>query len=108
MRHVEKVIRTSGCDSYAFSGRSVHRWVLCSFAVNARRFVEDSDVAEAIRLMQVATQNAATDPRTGTIDMDMIATGQGASDRCAAFFCLAPKLTSFFNVILWLTSKNKA
>lgn len=45
------------------------------------RFVEDSDVAEAIRLMRVATQNAATDPRTGTIDMDMIATGQGASDR---------------------------
>lgn len=31
--------------------------------------------------MRVATQNAATDPRTGTIDMDMIATGQGASDR---------------------------
>ncbi|CAM9351382.1 unnamed protein product [Ascophyllum nodosum] len=47
------------------------------------RFVEDSDVAEAIRLMRVATQNAATDPRTGTIDMDMIATGQGASDRDA-------------------------
>lgn len=45
------------------------------------RFVEDSDVAEAVRLMRVATQNAATDPRTGTIDMDMIATGQGASDR---------------------------
>lgn len=44
--------------------------------------MEDSDVAEAIRLMRVATQNAATDPRTGTIDMDMIATGQGASDRC--------------------------
>lgn len=43
--------------------------------------MEDSDVAEAIRLMRVATQNAATDPRTGTIDMDMIATGQGASDR---------------------------
>lgn len=43
--------------------------------------MEDSDVAEAIRLMRVATQNAATDPRTGTIDMDMITTGQGASDR---------------------------
>lgn len=38
-------------------------------------------MAEAVRLMRVATQNAATDPRTGTIDMDMIATGQGASDR---------------------------
>lgn len=50
------------------------------------RFVEDSDVAEAVRLMRVATQNAATDPRTGTIDMDMIATGQGASDRQGLFF----------------------
>lgn len=45
------------------------------------RFVEDTDVAEAVRLMRVATQNAATDPRTGTIDMDMINTGHGASDR---------------------------
>ena len=56
----------------------------CLSPPDAERFVEDSDVAEAIRLMRVATQNAATDPRTGTIDMDMIATGQGASDRCGA------------------------
>ena len=35
-----------------------------------------SDVVEAIRLMEVATQKAATDPRTGTIDMDMITTGR--------------------------------
>ena len=31
--------------------------------------------------MKVATQTAATDPRTGTIDMDMITTGRTASDR---------------------------
>ena len=37
--------------------------------------VLSSDVEEAIRLMKVATQTAATDPRTGTIDMDMITTG---------------------------------
>lgn len=30
---------------------------------------------------QVATQTAATDPRTGTIDMDMITTGHSALDR---------------------------
>ena len=30
---------------------------------------------------QVATQTAATDPRTGTIDMDMIATGRSSLDR---------------------------
>ena len=31
--------------------------------------------SQAVRLMNVATQRAATDPRTGRIDMDMIATG---------------------------------
>lgn len=40
--------------------------------------VEVDDVQEAIRLMNVATQTAATDPRTGAIDMDMIATGRTA------------------------------
>ena len=35
---------------------------------------EESDVREAIRLMNVATQRAATDPRTGAIDMDMSTT----------------------------------
>ena len=39
------------------------------------------DVREAIRLMKVATQAAATDPRTGTIDMDLINTGRTALDR---------------------------
>ncbi|CAM9856014.1 unnamed protein product [Chrysoparadoxa australica] len=48
-------------------------------------WVMEGDVAEAIRLMQVATQKAATDPRTGTIDMDLIATGRGASDREAVY-----------------------
>lgn len=40
-----------------------------------------ADVLEATRLMKVATQTAATDPRTGTIDMDMITTGQTALGR---------------------------
>jgi DNA replication licensing factor MCM4 len=43
--------------------------------------VTEDDVREAIRLMRVATQTAATDPRTGTIDMDMITTGRSAMDR---------------------------
>ena len=42
------------------------------------------DVEEARRLVRVATQAAATDPRTGAIDMDMIATGQAALDRSEA------------------------
>jgi len=40
-------------------------------------------VNNGLRLMQVATQTAATDPRTGTIDMDMISTGRTQLDRYA-------------------------
>ncbi|TMW58037.1 hypothetical protein Poli38472_013511 [Pythium oligandrum] len=43
--------------------------------------VEESDVLEALRLMNVATQRAAMDPRTGTIDMDMINTGHSSLER---------------------------
>merc|ERR1712098_508434 len=43
--------------------------------------VTKDDVEESIRLMKVATQTAATDPRTGMIDMDMITTGRGEVDR---------------------------
>lgn len=44
-------------------------------------FVSVADVHEATRLMKVATQTAATDPRTGTLDMDLISTGRTALDR---------------------------
>jgi len=43
--------------------------------------VEVMDVEEAMRLLRVATQSAATDPRTGKIDMDLINTGRSASSR---------------------------
>ena len=43
--------------------------------------VEKSDVDEAIRLMKVATQQAATDPKTGQIDMDLLQTGITATTR---------------------------
>ena len=36
---------------------------------------------EAVRLLKVATQAAATDPRTGRIDMDMISTGRTTNTR---------------------------
>ncbi|CAL8467630.1 g7168 [Coccomyxa elongata] len=45
--------------------------------------VERADAAEALRLMQVAIQQAATDPVTGAIDMDLIQTGVSASERIA-------------------------
>jgi DNA replication licensing factor MCM4 len=43
--------------------------------------VERIDVAEAIRLVKAALQQAAIDPRTGTIDMDLITTGRSATAR---------------------------
>ena len=45
--------------------------------------VDRADVGEAIRLMNVATQTAATDPRTGMIDMDLITTGHTSMERDA-------------------------
>ena len=43
--------------------------------------VEKEDVYEAIRLIKVATQQAATDPTSGIIDMDLLATGMTSSSR---------------------------
>lgn len=45
------------------------------------QIVESHDVQEAIRLIKVATQQAATDPNTGLIDMDVINTGISAGVR---------------------------
>ena len=46
-----------------------------------RTVVTRADAQEAVRLLKVATQAAATDPRTGRIDMDMINTGRSSADR---------------------------
>ena len=43
--------------------------------------VDEQDVREAIRLINVATQRAAMDPRTGTINMDLLTTGNTSEDR---------------------------
>lgn len=40
------------------------------------RYVEKRDVEEAVRLINHALQQAATDPNTGEINMDIITTGQ--------------------------------
>lgn len=58
--------------------------------------VTEWDVEEAIRLMRVATQAAATDPRTGTIDMDMITSGRTQVDRDLVQR-LAEQLRQFFS-----------
>ncbi len=43
--------------------------------------VEEEDVQEAIDLMKIAIQQAATDPQTGRIDMDVIVTGKTSASR---------------------------
>ena len=43
--------------------------------------VDTADVEEAINLIKVATQQAATDPTTGLIDMDIITTGRTAATK---------------------------
>ena len=43
--------------------------------------VETSDVAEAVRLIKSALQQAATDQRTGLIDMGLLTEGVSASER---------------------------
>jgi len=49
--------------------------------VRLSEVVEESDVAEASRLLREAIKESATDPRTGLIDMDLLATGIGTSAR---------------------------
>ena len=46
--------------------------------------VERADVEEASRLMKDSMQSAAMDPKTGTIDMDVIFTGRSAASRAQA------------------------
>jgi len=47
------------------------------------QMVESYDVEEAIRLHKVATMAAATDPRTGAIDLDSINVGTSTAERQA-------------------------
>jgi len=49
--------------------------------IRLSKTVEKQDSTEALRLMRVAMQSAAIDPRTGLIDMDKILTGHSAADR---------------------------
>ncbi len=53
--------------------------------IRLSKIVEKADVQEAERLIQVATQQAATDPTTGKIDMDIIASGVSAQVRESAW-----------------------
>jgi len=54
-----------------------------SARVRLAEWVDEHDVQEAVRLMQVSMQQASIDPKTGQIDMDVIQTGVSAADRSA-------------------------
>ena len=45
--------------------------------------VTPEDAAEALRLVRVALQQSATDPNTGSLDLDLLTTGVSAASRAA-------------------------
>jgi len=49
--------------------------------MHLRQDVIEDDVHEAMRLVRVAMHQAALDPSTGLIDMELITTGNSASSR---------------------------
>ena len=74
----------NGTKTISATPRQLESLIRLSEGLAKMRFsplVSRSDAREALRLMKVATQAAATDPRTGRIDMDMITTGKGRVDR---------------------------
>lgn len=77
-------VGSNGTRTISATPRQLESLVRLSEGLAKMRYSEtviERDAREAVRLMQVATQAAATDPRTGRIDMDMIATGRSAADR---------------------------
>jgi len=60
---------------------SIIRLSEASARLRFSKFVEKEDVDEAVNLIKIATQNAANDPITGLIDIDMILTGISTSSR---------------------------
>jgi DNA replication licensing factor MCM4 len=83
---MRKMGNTSGNGTRTISAtpRQLESLIRLSEALAKMRYsdmVTTADAKEAVRLMRVATQAAATDPRTGKIDMDMITTGRSSADR---------------------------
>ena len=75
---------SNGTKTISATPRQLESLIRLSEALAKMRYskvVTRSDAREAARLMKVATQTAATDPRTGRIDMDMITTGRSTADR---------------------------
>mmetsp|Transcript_7832 Transcript_7832/g.11985 ORF Transcript_7832/g.11985 Transcript_7832/m.11985 type:complete len:885 (+) Transcript_7832:84-2738(+) len=74
----------SGTKTISATPRQLESLIRLSEALAKMRYsciVQRRDAREAARLMKIATQAAATDPRTGRIDMDMITTGRTSAVR---------------------------
>lgn len=84
MRNPGGASSNGGTRTISATPRQLESLMRLSEALAKLRYSEivtRADAREAVRLMKVATQTAATDPRTGRIDMDMITTGRGAAAR---------------------------
>ena len=77
---------TGGRKTVAATPRQLESLIRTSEAL-ARMKLQDTvtevEVNEALRLVKCALQQAATDPVTGTLDMDLITTGRSAASRGA-------------------------
>jgi DNA replication licensing factor MCM4 len=77
-------VGNNGTRTISATPRQLESLIRTSEAIAKMRYsnvVTRADAWEAVRLLKVATQAAATDPRTGKIDMDMINTGRSSVDR---------------------------
>lgn len=82
--YLEMRARGAAARTISATPRQLESLVRISEALAKIRYrdtVTRGDVLEAVRLWEVATQTAATDPRTGRIDMDVLAVGRSAADR---------------------------
>ena len=68
--------------------------------------VEKSDIEEAVRLIKTAMQQSATDPTTGEIDMDIIATGISSStnEKVKVIISIIKKVQVKFFSLLYIIS----
>ncbi len=77
-------VGNNGTRTISATPRQLESLIRTSEALAKMRYssiVSRFDAKEAVRLLKVATQAAATDPRTGRIDMDMINTGRTEVER---------------------------
>jgi DNA replication licensing factor MCM4 len=76
--------RGSGGGTISATPRQLEGLIRLSEALAKMRLssqVTGEDVKEALRLMRLALLQAATDPRSGLLDIDLIAVGRTQSDR---------------------------